>query len=83
MMKSTIALFIHDPKCSVQSGNGIMKALGRYYNFKLFSKNPVEDGFFNDVDMIAVPGGSVIVTTIYSKITQKQYKTTSTMEVST
>ena len=57
MMKSTIALFIHDPKCSVQSGNGIMKALGRYYNFKLFSKNPVESGFFDDVDMIAVPGG--------------------------
>ena len=56
-MKPTIALFIADPKCSVQSGNGIMKALGEYYNFKLFSKNALEDNFFEGVDMIAVPGG--------------------------
>ena len=33
-VKPTIALFIHDPKCSVQSGNGIMQALGNNYNFK-------------------------------------------------
>jgi glutamine amidotransferase-like uncharacterized protein len=34
-----------------------MRALGAHYNFKLFSKNPVETGFFDSVDMIAVPGG--------------------------
>jgi len=56
-MKSTIALFICDPKCSVQSGNGIIKALGSQYNFKIFSKNELEDDFFDDVQMIAVPGG--------------------------
>jgi glutamine amidotransferase-like uncharacterized protein len=56
-MKPTIALFIYDPKCSVQSGNGIMKALGKYYDFKLFSKNKVESNFFDNVNMIAVPGG--------------------------
>ena len=56
-MKPTIALFIYDPKCSVQSGNGVIRALSPYYNFKLFSKNRVEDVFFNDVDMIVVPGG--------------------------
>ena len=56
-MKPTIALFIADPKCSVQSGNGIMKALGEHYNFKLFSKNILEDNFFDDVDIVAVPGG--------------------------
>lgn len=56
-MKPTIALFIADPKCSVQSGNGIMKALGEYYNFKIFSKNELEDNFFDGVDMIVVPGG--------------------------
>lgn len=56
-MSTTIALFIADPKCSVQSGNGIMRALNGYYNFKIFSKNPVEDVFFDDVDLIAVPGG--------------------------
>ena len=53
----TIALFVCDPKCSVQSSNGIISALGEYYKFKLFSKNEVEDKFFNDVDLIAVPGG--------------------------
>ena len=56
-MKPTIALFLYDPKCSVQSGNGMMKALSQYYNFKIFSKNTIEDNFFDDVDMIAVPGG--------------------------
>ena len=33
-MKPTIALFVYDPKCSVQSGNGIIKALQTDYNFK-------------------------------------------------
>ena len=56
-MKPTIALFLYDPKCSVQSGNGMIKALSEYYNFKIFSKNILEDNFFDDVDMIAVPGG--------------------------
>jgi glutamine amidotransferase-like uncharacterized protein len=56
-MKPTIALFLHDPKCSVQSGNGVIHALQDYYNFKIFSINPLEDNFFNDVDIVAVPGG--------------------------
>jgi phosphoribosylformylglycinamidine (FGAM) synthase-like amidotransferase family enzyme len=34
-----------------------MQALGNNYNFKLFSRNEVEDVFFDDIDMIAVPGG--------------------------
>ena len=56
-MKGKIALFLHQPKCSVQSGNGIMKALADRYNFKIFTKHTVESDFFNDVDMIAIPGG--------------------------
>lgn len=56
-MKPTIALFVCDPKCSVQSTNGVMKALAPSYNFKLFSKNEVEDGFFDDVQMVVFPGG--------------------------
>jgi glutamine amidotransferase-like uncharacterized protein len=56
-MKPTIALFICDPKCSVQSGNGVMQALGEYYRFKIFSKNPLEKDFFDNVDMVAFPGG--------------------------
>lgn len=53
----TIALFLHQPKCSVQSGNGIIRALGRDYNFKIFTRHELEDDFFDDVDLIAVPGG--------------------------
>jgi len=53
----TIALFVYDPMCSVQSNNGIIKALDGHYHFKLFSKNEVEDGFFNNVDAVVVPGG--------------------------
>jgi hypothetical protein len=56
-MKPTIALFVADPKCSVQSSNGIISSLDSQYNFKLFSKNRLEKDFFNGVDMIAVPGG--------------------------
>jgi len=56
-MKPTIALFLYDPKCSVQSGNGIIKSLQKDYNFKIFSINPLEDSFFDDVDIVAVPGG--------------------------
>jgi len=56
-MKPTIALFVYDPKCSVQSGNGIIRALQSHYNFKIFGKNELEKVFFDDVDMVAVPGG--------------------------
>lgn len=56
-MKPTIALFIADPKCSVQSGNGIIKALNSSFNFKIFGKSELEDTFFDDVDIVAVPGG--------------------------
>jgi len=56
-MKTTIALFIADPKCSVQSSNGIIKALGDDYSFKIFGKNELEDNFFDGVDMIIIPGG--------------------------
>jgi hypothetical protein len=56
-VKPTAALFIHDPRCSVQSGNGIFHALQNDFNFKIFSKHEVEDVFFDDVDMVVVPGG--------------------------
>jgi glutamine amidotransferase-like uncharacterized protein len=56
-MKPTIALFVYDPKCSVQSGNGLIKALQTDYNFKIFSTNSLETTFFDDVDIVAIPGG--------------------------
>jgi hypothetical protein len=52
-----IALFLHQPKCSVQSGNGIMQALGSHYSFKIFTRHEVERDFFDDVDCVCVPGG--------------------------
>ena len=56
-MKPTIALFVADPFCSVQSANGVINALSSDYKFKLFSKNEVEEEFFKGVDIVAVPGG--------------------------
>jgi glutamine amidotransferase-like uncharacterized protein len=56
-MKPTIALFLHQPKCSVQSGNGIIKSLSSHYNFKILTRHELEADFFDDVDCIAIPGG--------------------------
>jgi glutamine amidotransferase-like uncharacterized protein len=53
----TIALFVHQPMCSVQSGNGIMQALSPHYRFKIFTRHEVERDFFDDVDCVCVPGG--------------------------
>jgi hypothetical protein len=58
----TIALFIHQPKCSVQSGNGIIRALGRDYRFKIFTRHELEDSFFDDVDMLLFRAELVTVT---------------------
>jgi len=56
-MRPTIALFVAHPYCSTDSANGIMRALDGVYRFKLFSDDTVANDFFDDVDMIAVPGG--------------------------
>ena len=56
-MKPRIALFLHQPKASIQSGNGILKALSNYYEFKIFTKHELEDGFFQDVQALCFPGG--------------------------
>ena len=53
----TIALFIHQPRCAVQSGNGIIKALSPKYRFKIFTRHELEDDFFDDVDAVCFPGG--------------------------
>lgn len=56
-MSCTIALFVQHPRCSVQSCNGVIKALGANYNYKLFTKHEIEDEYFNDVDLVCFPGG--------------------------
>ena len=53
----TIALFLHQPYCSVQSVNGIINALNRHYTFKIFTRHELEDDFFDDVDAVCIPGG--------------------------
>jgi len=52
-----VAIFVHQPACSVDSANGIIKALESHYSFKLFSKDEVEDTFFDNVDLVCIPGG--------------------------
>lgn len=56
-MRPKIALFVHQPRCSVQSGNGVIRALETHYTFKLFTRHELEDDFFDDVDMVCFPGG--------------------------
>ena len=56
-MKSRIALFLHHPKCSVQSVNGIIEALSEHYKFKIFTRHEVERDFFDDVSAVCFPGG--------------------------
>ena len=56
-MKPKIALFLHQPRCSVQCGNGMIEALQDHYNFKIFTKHAIEPDFFDDVDIVAMPGG--------------------------
>lgn len=56
-MSRTIALFVQHPKCSVQSVNGVMKALGTEHNYRIFTKHEVEDDYFDSVDCVCFPGG--------------------------
>ena len=53
----TLALFVNQPHCSVQSLNGIVNALHRDYKIKIFTKHELEDDFFDDVDIVCFPGG--------------------------
>jgi glutamine amidotransferase-like uncharacterized protein len=56
-MKPRIAVFMHQPRCSIQSGNGIIQALEDHYRFKIFTRHEVEDDFFDNVDLVCFPGG--------------------------
>ena len=56
-VRGRIALFVHHPRCSIQSVNGIIKSLEDHYVFKTFTKHEIEDGFFDDVDIVCFAGG--------------------------
>jgi len=51
------AIFVDHPRCSIQGVNGIIDALSLYYPFKIFTRHPVQDTFFDDVNLIIIPGG--------------------------
>lgn len=56
-MSITVALYLNAPKCSIESGNGVMRCLGSFCKFKIFSHTELYDDFFDDVDLLIVPGG--------------------------
>jgi len=57
MCRPVIALFNHHPECSNQCCDGMIKALSPYYDFKIFSVNDIAPDMFDDIDIVAFPGG--------------------------
>lgn len=56
-MKPVIALFRHHPECSNQCCNGMIRALGSQYDFKIFSEDDLSNETLEGVDIVAFPGG--------------------------
>jgi glutamine amidotransferase-like uncharacterized protein len=56
-MKPTIALFQNDPECSIDCCNGMIQALSSQYNIKIFSTDQCNPKTFENVDIVAFPGG--------------------------
>jgi len=57
-MKPIIALFLHDPECSLDCVDAMIKSLAEKYDVKTFDEKDIEDvNFFDNIDIIAFPGG--------------------------
>jgi hypothetical protein len=56
-VNKTVAIFLHQPICSIDSVNGIIKSLASRARIKIFTRHKVQDGFFDDVDLVVFPGG--------------------------
>jgi glutamine amidotransferase-like uncharacterized protein len=52
-----LAIFHHQPECSIECYNGMFRALSTSYNIKLFTVRDDLDEVLNDVDGIVFPGG--------------------------
>ncbi len=52
------AIFVDHPRCSIQGVNCIMDALNSNYQFKIFTKHELSESFFDDVNLIIIPGGT-------------------------
>ena len=55
--KKTIAIFLHHPTCSIDSVNGVIKALSTDYHIKIWTKYKVPEDYFESVDLVVFPGG--------------------------
>jgi hypothetical protein len=53
----TVAVFVHHPMCSVDSVNGVLQAFSADFRLKIFTRHPVAQDFFDDVDLVVFPGG--------------------------
>jgi glutamine amidotransferase-like uncharacterized protein len=54
----TIAIFLHDPECSEDCVVAMVTSLSPNYNIRIFKEEDLDnDNFFNDLDVIAFPGG--------------------------
>lgn len=54
----TIAIFLHHPECSEDCVKAMVNSLSKKYNIKIFKEEDLDDdNFFNDLDVIAFPGG--------------------------
>jgi len=54
----TIAIYLQHPTCSVDSVNGVLASLSPDYKIKIFTKQKVPLGFFDDVQLVIFPGGT-------------------------
>jgi len=52
-----IALFHHQPECSIECSNGMIRALSPEYEIKLFTVHDDLNEVLNDVGVVAFPGG--------------------------
>jgi hypothetical protein len=66
-----IAIFVDHPRCSVTGINSILSILQPYYQFKIFTKHDLYfDDWFDDVDMLLIPGGIGDVETFHKVMRQ-------------
>lgn len=56
-MKPAIAIFRHDPECSQECIDGMVEALSGEFQIKTFDESQFNADTFEDVDIIAFPGG--------------------------
>jgi glutamine amidotransferase-like uncharacterized protein len=53
-----MALFLHDPECAEDCVKAMVDVLSVNYNIEIFEEKDLDDdNFFNDLDVIAFPGG--------------------------